>query len=106
VVRVSGGKGQRLKLVLRDGEDWNGVAWSQSFDTVKDGSAAEVSLPFASFVPTKFARVVRSLQSKGLDTQNVMAVQLSYSKFEYDGDLNSNFNAGPFQVTIEAIRTF
>jgi len=104
VLRVSGGKGQRVKLILRDDEDWNGVAWTQSFDTAANGGVAEIKLPFSTFVPTKYARVVEGL--RGLNTQQVTAFQLTYSKFEYNGDLNPNFSGGPFEFKIEKIGAF
>ena len=32
-------------------------------------------------------------------------IQLTFSKFEYGGALNPNFNAGPFELVLEGIET-
>lgn len=34
VLRLTG-DGQRYKFIARDSEEWNGIAWSYSFDTIK-----------------------------------------------------------------------
>lgn len=97
------GNGQRIKFILRDDEQWNGIAWSSSFDTV-DRGVSEVKLPFDGFTPTKFAQIVRL--STPLNKATITALQLTYSKFEYEGDLNPKFKAGEFSLIIDSISTF
>jgi len=52
------GNGQRFKCIVRDDEEFNGIAWSFSFDT-NPWFDTEVKIPFKGFVPTKFAKVVK-----------------------------------------------
>ena len=95
------GDGQRYKFIVRDDVDWNGVAWTVSFDTAADGTFKDVRLPFASFVPTKFAKTVRG--GAPLDTSAICAFQLTLSKFEYDDSLNPSFRPGSFCLDVEAL---
>lgn len=98
---------RRYKAITRDSYDWNGIAWSQSFDVppaAADDDASswqEVSLPFDAFVPTLFARKVPG--GAKVDKSNINTIQLTFSKFEYDNELNPNFAAGPFALQIESI---
>jgi len=62
-----------------------------------------VKLPFSSFVPTKFAQTVTT---DPLRLSSLLAIQLSLSKFEYDGDLNPTFKEGPFSLELKEITTF
>ena len=79
------------------------IAWAHSFDTYNNG-VTTVDVTFASFVPTKFANVVTPRPV--LKTSMVTALQLTYSKFEYEGKLNPNFSAGPFALAIESIGAY
>jgi len=111
------GDGKRYKLIVRDDYNWNGIAWSFSFDTEPaqqlldgdgsgDGSGddfVDVLAPWASFVPTLFARKVPLVQLK---TDSITAVQLTLSKFEYDSELNPAFSTGPFELQIASIEAF
>lgn len=106
-VRVKGGDGQRFKLIIRDSYDWNGIAWSYEFDTQTllpsmDG-VVEASAKFTDFVPTLFARKVPNQQ---FQKSQLTAIQITLSKFGYDGDLNPNFKPGNFQLEVESIETF
>ena len=97
------GDGQRYKFIARDDEDWNGVAWSLSFDTKSD-KWIEVKVPFTQLKPTKFARTV--ILPSGFSSQSLSAIQLTLSKFEYDGGLNPSFNEGYFSLVVESIKTY
>lgn len=106
-IRVKGGNGQRFKLIIRDSYDWNGIAWSYEFDTQSlvpslDG-LVEASAPFTEFVPTLFARRV---PNQVFNKEQLTAIQLTLSKFGYDGALNPNFNAGNFELEVESIETY
>ena len=57
VARVRG-DGNRYKFIVRDDNDWNGIAWTQSFDTSADGKFRDVKLPFSEFVPDPYAKTV------------------------------------------------
>ena len=89
------------KLILRDDYAWNGIAWAFSFDTSKELQTIEA--PFSSFVPTLFAR---SVPGKKLDTRAINTLQLTLSKFEYDGALNPAFTEGAFRLELESIEAF
>ena len=97
------GDGQRYKFIARDDEEWNGIAWSLSFDTKAD-KWVDVKIPFTQLKPTKFAKTV--VLSKGFDSKSLSAIQLTLSKFEYDGGLNPSFKEGPFELEVESIKTF
>jgi hypothetical protein len=94
--------GFRYKCILRDSADWNGVAWTASFATPAGGREAKVRLPFSAFVPTQFARTLPN--SPPLRTDSILALQLSLSKFEYDGGLNPTFKDGPFALTLVDVK--
>jgi hypothetical protein len=102
VLRVKG-DGNRYKFIARDDEEWNGVAWSTSFDTVK-GRKMEIKIPFGKLKPTRFARTVA--MDRPYDSSSITGVQLSLSKFEYDGGLNPAFTEGPFKLEVEAVGFF
>lgn len=103
-VRVKGGRGQRFKLIIRDDYDWNGIAWSYSFDTqTLFGDTVEVSAPFESFVPTKFARTVSNVR---FNRKQLTTLQVTLSKFEYDGGLNPSFQDGDFELELQSIEAF
>jgi hypothetical protein len=97
------GDGQRYKMILRDDDDWNGIAWSHSFDTVK-GRSIDISIPFEKFSPTRFARRVPMVVP--FRKNSLAGVQLTLSKFEYEGDLNPKFVEGPFSVKLESLQAF
>lgn len=101
-LRVRGGGGMRFKMVLRDSTDFNGVAYSASFDTNRalpfvGLQPQTVRIPFEQLVPTIFARTV---PDKSFDPQRLVAIQFALSKFEYDGALNPRFKEGDFELEI------
>ena len=96
------GDGLRYKFIARDDSEWNGIAWSFSFDTVKS-KVIDVKIPFTKLIPTRFARTESGRQ---FDARNLRGLQLSLSKFEYDGKLNPTVKQGPFELTLESIKTF
>lgn len=95
------GDGQRYKLIIRDSYDWNGIAWALSFDTTREWSVVEA--PFNDLVPTLFARRVPGAK---LDADRITTLQLTLSKFEYDGTLNPAFEAGPFRLELGKIEAY
>ena len=100
-LRLFSNKQQRLKVALRDSTSFNGIVWSTSVD-MSNGKAIRV--PFDKQVPTLFARIDNTADPFQKD--NVTAMQLVYSKFEYDGALNPKFFAGPVDVQVEEIRAY
>lgn len=101
VLKVKG-DGQRFKFIARDDTEWNGIAWSTSFDTTA-GKEIEVKIPWSKLIPTRFARTV---VMGPFDTKKLTGIQLSLSKFEYDGGLNPNFREGPFRLELQEISFF
>ena len=77
--------------------------------TTSSGSPPSAALrtrreaPFPAFVPTLFAR---SVPGKKLDTRAINTLQLTLSKFEYDGALNPAFTEGAFRLELESIEAF
>jgi hypothetical protein len=96
------GDGQRYKFIARCDDDWNGIAWSKSFDTIKD-KVITVKFLFNDLKPTRFARVIPG--NDKFKSEYTTALQLSLSKFEYDGGLNPKFNEGEFKFILEEIKT-
>jgi hypothetical protein len=97
------GQGQRLKLIIRDDDQFNGIAWSYSIDT-NPLLDTDVKVKLSDFVPTKFARVVEPRPN--INAATIGAIQLTYSKFEYDGKLNNKFRAGDFEFKLKEIDTY
>ena len=87
----------RLKVVLRDTTDFNGIGWTTSKDTNKKSSLPSKSksstittfkIPFdnKTLKPSKFAKILTDTDIKEpFNTTNIKSFQLTYSKFEYDG---------------------
>lgn len=96
------GDGQRYKFIARWDEDWNGLAWSYSFDTIKDKSI-KVKIPFNQLKATRFAKVIPDAT---FNKATLRALQISLSKFEYDGGLNPKWREGPFQLNVESIAAY
>ena len=98
----------RLKVVLRDSADFNGIGWTTSIDIAATGNSSGnysfVKVPFDKLVPTRFAQTVSGQTYFAKD--QVCGVQLVFSKFEYDGALNPKFQLGDFSVQVEEIRTY
>jgi hypothetical protein len=97
------GDGQRLKFIIRDDDQWNGVAWSTSIDT-KANQSTEVKIPFEKFQPTKYAKTLKDAGT--FNKQQLTGMQLTLSKFEYDGALNPSFREGAFRVVLENVSTY
>ena len=113
-LKVRLGNGRRFKFVVRDSTEFNGICWTTAFDSNSQGSgkiivsgpdqnSASIRLPFANQVPTFFAQTVRG---KTFDPMNVVGFQLAYSKFEFDGRLNKNFELGNFDLQIVEIKSY
>ena len=49
---------------------------------------------------------VRTVPGQSFNTNQLTAVQLTLSKFSYDGELNPNFREGSFSLQVESISTF
>ena len=112
----------RLKVVMRDSTDFNGICWTTSvnvgsgsgssnsnnpvlklFDNKSDSSSTTVKIPFDKQIPTLFAKTVLN---ETFNTETVTGVQLAYSKFEYDGDLNPKFQVGDVELQILEIKAY
>ena len=119
-VTLRGGSGMRFKFLLRDDEDWNGVGWCTSFDTTAPSAdndrhttqdnlpleSTEITIPFSTLIPTQYARTLPLEGLRSFDATSVTTLQLTLSKFEYNGGLNPSFATGPFSLTIESIEAY
>jgi len=92
-------KSLRLKVVMRDSTEFNGVAWTTS----EPVSKRSIKIPFDQQAPTIFAKTV---ESEPFQKDQVKSIQLVYSKFEYDGALNPTFVTGDFALQVEEIRAY
>mmetsp|Transcript_25895 Transcript_25895/g.40196 ORF Transcript_25895/g.40196 Transcript_25895/m.40196 type:complete len:265 (-) Transcript_25895:207-1001(-) len=112
-LKLKGGNGRRFKFIVRDSTDFNGVCWTSSFDAPQSGGRMfnigfvggkdSAKIPFSKQVPTIFARTV---PDQTFDLKNVVAFQLAYSMFEYDGDLNPNFELGDFSLQVMEMKVY
>jgi len=97
------GDGKRYKFILRSDPQWDGTAYSYSFDTM-DNSWMSVRIPFAELIPVFRAKTLRD--SAPIDPSNICSFQLMLSKFEYDGELNPKFEPGGFALQVESIKAY
>lgn len=117
---LEGSTGRRIKAIVRDSTDFNGICWTSSFDIESSVDKTDffrsifskesnlddkivVRVPFNEMIPTIFARTV---PDQTLQKNNIVGFQLAYSKFEYDGGLNPNFTLGQFSLKISQIRAY
>jgi Complex I intermediate-associated protein 30 (CIA30) len=92
-------KAIRLKFVLRDTTDFNGITWT-TIANVEPGINT-IKIQFNKQVPALFARTV---PDQVFRKTSVCAVQMAYSKFEYDGKLNPKFQLGDFSLQLLELR--
>lgn len=97
------GDGCRYKLIVRTSSDWDTVGYTGSFDTV-EGQWQSISLPFSSLRPVFRAKTVSD--ASPFNPENIVSLQLMFSKFEYDGKLNPTFKEGPFELPLSSIRAY
>jgi hypothetical protein len=97
------GDGKRYKILIRDEDSWDSVAYACSFDTQKYVWET-IHIPFAHLVPVFRAKTVKNGPS--LNLSQIRAFQLMLSKFEYDGALNPHFEAGSFTLLIQSIAAY
>jgi hypothetical protein len=97
------GDGKRYKFILRCEGKWDGIGYCYSFDTMNN-CWSTIRIPFQDLLPIFRAKTVRDADP--FDTSKVYAMQLMLSKFEYDGELNPNFQAGVFGLEIESIKAY
>jgi len=99
-------KAGRFKLGLRDSTEFNGIVWADSVDVKGGKGATKVRVPLSKLKPTKFASVVRDGSADSFRKDNVVGLQLVYSKFEYDGALNPKFEIGDIDLQILEIKAY
>lgn len=97
------GDGKRYKFFLRTESNWDGVAYSYSFDTVAN-EWITVCVPFNQLIPVFRAKTLKDYPQ--IDKSKICSFQLMLSKFEYDGELNPKFSPGGFALQIESIKAY
>lgn len=97
------GNGQRFKVIVRTDTNWDGVGYCRSFDT-KEGEWQTIDLPFSEFTPVFRAKT--SKDSPPINPSSIASIQLMLSKFEYDGDLNPNFEVGEFALPLSYMKGY
>mmetsp|Transcript_7940 Transcript_7940/g.17031 ORF Transcript_7940/g.17031 Transcript_7940/m.17031 type:complete len:622 (-) Transcript_7940:550-2415(-) len=98
-IRVRG-DGQRYKFIARCDQKWDSVAFCYSFDTQR-AQWSDVVIPFDQLKPVFRASTLQD--GTKFQPSTVFSFQLMLSKFEYDGELNPSFSAGPFALEIKSI---
>ena len=113
-LKIKGGDGKRFKIGLRDTNDFNGIVWTKSVDigtpdgglsilSAKKSDITTVKIPFNELVPTRFARIVPDQEFR---RENVAGIQIAFSKFEYNGDLNPKFSLGDIRLQILEVKSY
>ena len=97
------GDGKRYKFFIRTETQWDGVAYSYSFDTVAN-TWINVRVPFADLIPVFRAKTLSNYDR--INSSQIRSFQLMLSKFEYDGNLNPNFTPGGFTLQVESIKAY
>lgn len=97
------GDGKRYKFFIRTQTQWDGVAYSYSFDT-QPNTWITVRVPFAELIPVFRAKTLQD--GEPINTSQIRSFQFMLSKFEYDGGLNPHFSPGGFALQIESIKAY
>lgn len=97
------GDGQRYKFLIRTTQSWDGLAYSYSFNTVAQQWITQ-RIPFSELRPVFRAKTVEN--AAPFKQSQVISFQMMLSKFEYDGTLNPQFQAGRFQLKVETIAAY
>lgn len=97
------GDGQRYKVILRNSDNWDSLAYCLSVDTEADQWLG-VDIPFAAMQATFRARTQST--APPLDPRSICSFQLMLSKFEYDGAKNPHFRPGTFALDLHTIGTY
>jgi hypothetical protein len=97
------GDGKRYKFITRCEGKWDGIGYCYSFDTIYNFPTT-INIPFADLIPVFRAKTVG--EADKFDSSRIYSMQLMLSKFEYDGGLNPNFEAGSFSLQIEYIKAY
>ena len=97
------GDGKRYKFIIRCEEKWDGIGYSYSFDTVP-GDWTTVQIPFEKLIPVFRAKT--KPDAGAFDASQVCSMQLMLSKFEYDGELNPQFEPGAFSLEVQSIGAY
>jgi hypothetical protein len=100
-LKTSSSTVKSYKFAVRDSTEFNGITWATSVD-VKPGLST-VKVPFAKQVPTLFAKIV---PNQTFRKDNVVGIQIAFSKFAYDGGLNPKFSLGGVNLQIMEIRAY
>jgi len=103
----------RLKIVVQDTTDFNGVGWTTSVDTntkltQPNSCMSTFKIPFTTLKPTRFAKILTETENnnKPFNSSSIKAFQMTYSKFEYYGNLNPQFQLGDFEIQLLSISTY
>ncbi|QDL10846.1 NADH:ubiquinone oxidoreductase [Brasilonema octagenarum UFV-E1] len=97
------GDGKRYKFLMRTEAQWDGVAYSYSFNT-EANTWMNVRIPFAQMIAVFRAKTVKD--SPQIDQSKICSFQLMLSKFEYDGELNPQFSPGGFALEVESMKAY
>jgi Complex I intermediate-associated protein 30 (CIA30) len=102
LVEPSSRQQRRFKFVVRDSAEFNGITWTTSKD-LNPTVVKTVRIDFDQQIPALFARTVPNQTFK---KENVVAIQIAYSKFEYDGKLNPKFSLGDMRLQLLELRAY
>ncbi|MGD1942463.1 MAG: CIA30 family protein [Leptolyngbyaceae cyanobacterium] len=97
------GDGQRYKVILRNSNNWDSLAYCTSVDTEAEQWLG-IDIPFAAMQATFRAKTQST--APPLNPSTVCSWQLMLSKFEYDGNQNPHFRAGAFSLDVRSLGVY
>ena len=97
------GDGQRYKVILRNSNNWDSLAYCTSVDTEAEQWLG-IDIPFAAMQAT--FRAITQSTAPPLNPSTVCSWQLMLSKFEYDGNQNPHFRPGAFSLDVRSLGVY
>ena len=97
------GDGQRYKVILRNSQNWDSLAYCTSIDTEAEQWLG-IDIPFSALQATFRAKTQST--APPLNPATVCSWQLMLSKFEYDGNQNPHFRAGAFSLDVRSLGVY
>lgn len=97
------GDGKRYKFIARCENQWDGLSYCYSFDTIYKFTQT-LHIPFKDLRPVLRAKTVN--YADPFNTKQIYSLQFMYSIFEYDGALNPTFQEGSFLLEVASIQAY
>lgn len=100
-IRLDGKIPRNMKFILRDSDDFNGITWTY-IANLKPGRNT-VKIPFQNLIAAKFANII---PDQTFDVRRLSGVQITYSKFEFNGKLSPGFTPGDLRLQLLSLKAY